>query len=807
MWSPCQKKEESKSCCTEIFLVLYGFVLIGLFIFFICLAYFYYYAFAAIALLAFYLFVNEYLTLFAKKPVDIVFSIISNFSDFGIIFNLSLICFYVVQCFFDFIVIIFKKGICLRNKMLKMEHPEKEYSLHVLIGFPLVIGALTLFFIYVKRISILIIAVPLEIFFLIIGFLLGLFIQLFNSVCKCNISIDVEPELSESEASSISYFHLEEEEIIEEEEEECDHKKYSLLEFWKNLVFVSSFNGMFDTSYNNRVVCQNQMLYRTIITIILFIMQLYTPLYSYFTGLISLKKMLILIAIKIACLYKAAAYNLVDLIINSKRVMYSLKRKTAKVAYFIVLILFIAGLILYFAALIIIHKFEFPQIKSANFEDNNQTWYKFGDMKKYLPEGFCMAQAKRDGSLKIEDLAMLATLPRLYGVNKNGKCYIKPSFRGLFNSTMKYIFGKNYEEDNIRIYCKKMTRHPILVITSDKILNHTLDFFKYDDDIIMLENKQNEIINNDYFENQTFGNLPENGKNLLNIYEKCVEINGTQNCESQWDSFTQYYWPSRHSDKYEDIKGFERYQINIDSDMVFQPSFITGEGELMAGTHYIVGGSFEDSWGVGILIETYGRAKIVPTVVDNLLILYSIMRGINRDAFLGIEWMNRQVFHYNLNSLEEMNEISNLYSQFNFSQESLYTVGHSISGTAFKGASYFHDVPGIAFESLDGDSNINLKMKFSFLKKPISDSYNQITNIYSDGAWISSEDENCDVNGILPPRYYLPNVYDTACLTAITCANTMKYVPFCKQVLSMEGNPEEEFNVSLDAFLDYYWRN
>ena len=126
MWSPCQKKEESKSCCTEIFLVLYGLVLIGLFIFFICLAYFYYYAFAAIALLAFYLFVNEYLTLFAKKPVDIVFSIISNFSDFGIIFNLSLICFYVVQCFFDFIVIIFKKGICLRNKMLKMEHPEKE---------------------------------------------------------------------------------------------------------------------------------------------------------------------------------------------------------------------------------------------------------------------------------------------------------------------------------------------------------------------------------------------------------------------------------------------------------------------------------------------------------------------------------------------------------------------------------------------------------------------------------------------------------------------------------------------------------
>lgn len=55
------------------------------------------------------------------------------------------------------------------------------------------------------------------------------------------------------------------------------------------------------------------------------------------------------------------------------------------------------------------------------------------------PEPFCYAKSRSDGSLKTEDLEMLTTLPRLYGCNKNGKCYIKPSKHRLFNSTMKYL--------------------------------------------------------------------------------------------------------------------------------------------------------------------------------------------------------------------------------------------------------------------------------------------------------------------------------------------------------------------------------
>ena len=61
------------------------------------------------------------------------------------------------------------------------------------------------------------------------------------------------------------------------------------------------------------------------------------------------------------------------------------------------------------------------------------------------------------------------------------------------------------------------------------------------------------------------------------------------------------------------------------------------------------------------------------------------------------------------------------------------------------------------------------------------------------------------LNGKLPKRYILPSIYDTACLTAISCSSTMKYIPFCRQVLSQnKKDPIEEFNISYNAYLEYY---
>ena len=89
--------------------------------------------------------------------------------------------------------------------------------------------------------------------------------------------------------------------------------------------------------------------------------------------------------------------------------------------------------------------------------------------------------------------------------------------------------------------------------------------------------------------------------------------------------------------------------------------------------------------------------------------------------------------------------------------------------------------------------------------KVFSHMFSQMTNIYSRKRINTGFDRNCDVNGLLPKRYLFPNVYETACLTAMTCSETMKYVPLCKQVLTLGGqDPEVEFNKSFDAYLDYY---
>ena len=58
----------------------------------------------------------------------------------------------------------------------------------------------------------------------------------------------------------------------------------------------------------------------------------------------------------------------------------------------------------------------------------------------------------------------------------------------------------------------------------------------------------------------------------------------------------------------------------------------------------------------------------------------------------------------------------------------------------------------------------------------------------------------------------MPDVYDTACLVSITCSQTKKYVPLCKQVLydTTEGNlssPEKEFEKTFDAYLKYHGYN
>ena len=119
------QQNESKSAkikCYTIFLYIFLFFT-GIFV--ILLSIICYFAFAAIILLTFYLFLHEWLSLFARSTVDIVFSILVNLSDFGLIFGLFLFCVYIVKQYFTLIKALFRK-IVTKYKPEKLNYLIKE---------------------------------------------------------------------------------------------------------------------------------------------------------------------------------------------------------------------------------------------------------------------------------------------------------------------------------------------------------------------------------------------------------------------------------------------------------------------------------------------------------------------------------------------------------------------------------------------------------------------------------------------------------------------------------------------------------
>ena len=235
--------------------------------------------------------------------------------------------------------------------------------------------------------------------------------------------------------------------------------------------------------------------YKCIICIILAAMQLTYFIYITIKDKISIIPLSNAFTFRLVVLPKIFAYNIIDFFCHPKRIWKTLKEKGQKASLILLFIFYFAAIIAF-----IVHScnpYSFSTIKSVNYFENNSKWFKTNSYQTYLPESYCYIHSPTNGYLKTDDLSMLTTLPRLYSFNKNGNCFIKPSMRGLFNSTMKYIFGKNYEEDEIEIYCKKMSHYPILVITSKKMLNQTLLFFEDDKNITFLDVKNTTIKNND----------------------------------------------------------------------------------------------------------------------------------------------------------------------------------------------------------------------------------------------------------------------------------------------------------------------
>lgn len=184
--------------------------------------------------------------------------------------------------------------------------------------------------------------------------------------------------------------------------------------------------------------------------------------------------------------------------------------------------------------------------------------------------------------------------------------------------------------------------------------------------------------------------------------------------------------------------------------------------------------------------------------------LYSSLSIHSKSFWINLfESFNRLLVDSGTIATKDMTIFTELYDQFNFSHEALFTVGHSISGTEMKGVSYFTDIQGIVFEASNGE-NIGY---FNSYKNSIksNNSTNNIVNIYSNKNIFSGFDQDCLINGELPERYYVPSEFDTACLTAISCSENKKYIPFCQQVLTQKGKDSmKEFNISFDAYLSKY---
>ena len=141
-------------------------------------------------------------------------------------------------------------------------------------------------------------------------------------------------------------------------------------------------------------------------------------------------------------------------------------------------------------------------------------------------DGMCNISSQIDVGFRTDDMAMLATLPRMYRINVSDRgrgCYIIPNQIGVFNSTMKYIFGEDYMEQDIQIYCDPYHHIPFLVLTSQKIYEETLKRYNSSEINIVKENIAT-VKSSEYFD---INHLCEDGiaEDSCHILKDCISKN------------------------------------------------------------------------------------------------------------------------------------------------------------------------------------------------------------------------------------------------------------------------------------------
>ena len=497
--------------------------------------------------------------------------------------------------------------------------------------------------------------------------------------------------------------------------------------------------------------------------------------------------------------------NIFYCLFNIRKVFNTITHTSGKIVYVIVFIMYGIMIICVIVITILSHLYDFPYIDYLEYVDSKGIPFKIDEQnnisRKDNIKSFCYINSQRNIPFSTTDFAMLTTLPRLYKVNEYGQCYIKPKFRGVFNSTMKYIFGEDYHTtQHIHIYCYPKMHYPELVITSDEIIESFIELDSNKDFEILDNFEKEDIKSEETFQiDETFCDQTK----LESCHEllTCINKNNGE-CREEWSLFTNNYWKLQSEEYDANLKGLEQYQITIDDDYIFQPKYYDPhDNKYYSGTHFIVGGGSEDAWGYGAIIENIARV-FIPTFFGSIIPLYEYVNELYKEMYNTFtEFAYSFIYLENL-STNEMKEISSLLTHFNFSYNSLFMVGHSLSGTTFKELSYVSDIDGIVFDASIGLGYAQFRVIDSFPKTDVGT--NKLSNIYCGNEFLlTGNDEDFEVNGKLPSLFFNPTVYDTACLTAVSCSEDQQYVPYCKQVLRQhDEDPLQNYQKLLDAYLN-----
>ena len=544
------------------------------------------------------------------------------------------------------------------------------------------------------------------------------------------------------------------------------------------------------------------IVYKVIIGIIVTVSQFYIMAYS---SLHSAEKsyygqfgLLIGILMRIFLLPLVIDNNIYDTIFYPVKKWEEIKESKFRAVSIMVLVTYAVSIIIVVAIFVYSKFYPFPYVDNIIYIDrSHEFWYKDSNNRiGYQKPAFCNIRANNVIKPTTTDYAMMTTLPRYYGVTNDGKCYIKPKFRGVFNSTMKYIFGTDYHSRDINIYCYTQARNTYLVITAKEWLVDIVN--QYDEgDVTLKSNAMTYATSKEYFTDP----LCSDGiaKEQCHELEKCLD-GGETDCMEEWSQYTNAYWMSFSDEFVPGMTGLEQYQLQIDNDTYISARAFDRNMNELTGTHIVVGGGVETSTEYFAFAEFFIRANI-PTIISNIVPFYDYVVSYFEDMFTFIMEFTLSLMYVETLSSEETRALGDLMTHFDFPPQFVFMVGHSTTASTMKDLSFSKNFSGIAFEA--SISTGESKYLYSGSKGLFTqeDNLNNLANIYSDGTFFSGYDSTYTMNGALPSHFFNPNVYDTACLTYATCSDSMQYYEFCSQVLNQRGkDPIKKFHEIIDAY-------